>query len=150
MTEHFIQKRLWNKYSHNRYKFLNTFFFTNESDFLTVTAAGYFNEFEIKITKSDFMADFKKPRHKKMLASYLKTSEQHVANRFWYVVPDGLQQSIEVPAYAGLMVCMPYGLKEIKSAPLLHSNKHKVERLLSKMYFAYENITRNFLFKNKH
>ena len=150
MTEHFIQQRLWNKYSHNRYKFLNTFFFTNESDFLTVTDAGYFNEFEIKITKSDFMADFKKPRHKKMLDVFSKVKDHTVANRFWYVVPDGLQHSIEVPVYAGLMVCMPYGLKEIKAAPLLHSNKHKVELLFNKMYFAYENITRNFLFKNKH
>lgn len=150
MAEHFIQQRLWNKYSHNRYRFLNTFFFTNESDFLTVTAAGYFNEFEIKISRSDFNADVKKPRHAKMMGMFLKTKQHSVANRFWYVVPADLQYSIEVPVYAGLMVCMPYGIVEIKPAPLLHSNKLKVERLFNKLYFAYENITRNFLFKNKH
>lgn len=150
MTEKDLQKRLWNKYSHNRFRFLNTYFFDNESDFLTVTAAGYFYDFEIKISVSDFKADTKKPRHKKMSDVFNKLRHHSVANKFWYVVPDGLQHSVEVPAHAGLLVCMPYGLIEIKPAPLLHSDKLDVKKLFNKMYLSYENATRNFLFKNKH
>lgn len=51
-----------NFFSHN-YKFINVFYFNNESDWLSFLPSGYCYEIEIKISRSDFKADFKKPRH---------------------------------------------------------------------------------------
>ena len=63
MTERHIQKALFKKfYSHN-YKFVNVFFFENESDWLSFLPTGFCYEVEIKISRSDFKADFKKNKH---------------------------------------------------------------------------------------
>jgi len=64
MTEHCIQKALYRLLKQRPYNFLNTFFFGNESDFLSFTTGGYLYEYEIKVSRSDFKADFKKERFK--------------------------------------------------------------------------------------
>lgn len=63
MTEKTIQKALLRKFDSHIYKFCNTYFFKNESDFLSFLSSGFCYEFEIKISRSDFKADFKKERH---------------------------------------------------------------------------------------
>ncbi|QDP86058.1 hypothetical protein FNJ88_11060 [Chryseobacterium sp. SNU WT5] len=63
MTEKIIQKALYTKFSSHQFKFANAFYFENESDFLTFLPSGYCYEFEIKISRSDFKADFKKIKH---------------------------------------------------------------------------------------
>ena len=47
----------------HRYRFLNVFFFENESDFLSFMPNGFCYEVEVKISRSDFKADFKKNKH---------------------------------------------------------------------------------------
>jgi len=64
MKEHDIQKALWKKYDHHKYRFLNTYFFGSEQDYLTFLQGGYCWELEIKTSRSDFRADFKKKKHK--------------------------------------------------------------------------------------
>lgn len=63
MNEKLIQKALFKKFISHRYKFLNVYFFENESDYLTFLPNGYCYEVEIKISRSDFKADFKKIKH---------------------------------------------------------------------------------------
>ena len=63
MTEKTIQKALRRNFISHRYRFTNVYFFENESDFLTFLPNGYCYEIEIKISRSDFKADFKKTRH---------------------------------------------------------------------------------------
>lgn len=63
MNEKIIQRVLFNNFSSHKYKFCNVFYFENESDFLSFMPNGYCYEMEIKISKSDFKADFKKIKH---------------------------------------------------------------------------------------
>lgn len=63
MTEKLIQQALLRNFSHHKYKFTNVFYFNNESDFLSFMQNGLCYECEIKISRSDFKADFKKEKH---------------------------------------------------------------------------------------
>lgn len=63
MTEKLIQKALLRFFDSHIYKFTNTYFFKNESDFLSFLSSGFCYECEVKISRSDFKADFKKEKH---------------------------------------------------------------------------------------
>lgn len=64
MTEKEIQKKLLNFFKTHKYKFLNVYYFNNESDWLSFLNNGMCYEGEIKISRSDFFADIKKPRYR--------------------------------------------------------------------------------------
>lgn len=101
-----------------------------EMDVCKIMKSGYVVEYEIKISRSDFFADFKKDNGAKHLK--LQTSESH-CNRFFFVVPQGLILPEEVPAYAGLIEYREYETNSywgrggstdiIKHAPLIHKKK---------------------------
>jgi len=63
MTEKLIQKALFIAFSSHKYKFTNAYYFSNESDWLSFLESGFCYECEIKISRSDFKADFKKEKH---------------------------------------------------------------------------------------
>jgi hypothetical protein len=63
MTEKLIQKALFRLFNSHEYKFTNTYFFKNESDWLSFLNSGFCYECEIKISRTDFKADFKKEKH---------------------------------------------------------------------------------------
>ncbi len=88
---------------------------------IAATKAGLLIEYEIKISRSDFRADFKKIRHRILDAR--KIGEQYRgAAYFYYVVPRDLVRIDEVPPHAGLIYCAPL-FQIVKPAPRLHSNK---------------------------
>jgi len=90
-----------------------------EADVLKVTKAGYFYEYEIKVTHRDFIADMKKvAKH-----SHLNMRLKLMPNRFCYVCPPGLINKDEVPEYAGLIWISGSGVTEQKKIPLLHKTK---------------------------
>ena len=99
-----------------------------EADLISISKAGYMSEFEIKISKSDFLKDFKKRKH----ISLTRPPFNHrIPNYFWYVAPlDAIP--ICIPSYAGLKLVKinKYNnnlhIEDIKKAPLLH--KIKVEK----------------------
>ena len=94
-----------------------------EADLISVTAAGYMQEWEIKVSKSDFYADFKKGKHRWLARPGYTPGGQCTASCFWYVMPDGLVPDLEVPDYAG-HVAMVGGTVVIKRrAPMLHRRK---------------------------
>ena len=194
MTEHCIQKALYRLLSKRPYNFLNTYFFENESDFLSFTTGGYLYEYEIKISRSDFKADFKKIRFKMLTDCYagkklscikghtydwecrfqvskrtgiydkreipgrtdisFKDNTKNTANRFYYVVPEGLIKIEECPVFAGLIYVQEgsggYNKTiEVKRAPLLHKEQHTKINLFNKMYYSYDSMVRQHLFNKK-
>ena len=106
-----------------------------ESDVLGVTPDNRLVEFEIKISKSDFHADFKKEYKHQQL--YLSQGP----SRFSFICPDGLIKVDELPDFAGLYYVYPqysYRVKQIKAPPLLNNNKIDIEyweKIAQKLYW---------------
>lgn len=89
-----------------------------ECDVFEITKAGYFVEWEIKLSRSDFLADQKKRRmgwrYREDLKrgemcelgakhAKLKEADQAGPSRFWFVLPVGIVTLSEVPDFAGVM-----------------------------------------------
>jgi hypothetical protein len=110
-----------------------------EMDVIAITGNGLINEFEIKMSRADFFADFKKETKHLFYSKakpegrldYLSTL---IPNRFIYCCPKGLIQPQEVPDYAGLIHFTKFELKSspgkkfvefevLKKAPIIHREK---------------------------
>lgn len=138
MGERIIQRRLyWDFYGASSIVMPN---FTPprwyECDFFRVTRAGFFYEYEIKLSRSDFLADRKKhdakfsrngwPPHRWSEPKYLALGAGDTDGPvcFHYVVPESLTTKIisDLPEWAGLIE-MRRSLRVVKKAPRLHSKK---------------------------
>lgn len=62
---------------------------------------GEIHEFEIKVSRADFLADLRKPKHSRFNNG--RFSDYRIPNYFTYVLPAGIAKRYEVPYYAGLM-----------------------------------------------
>lgn len=125
LTETKIQQILISglmKKGHN-YVIPNLYFYAWESDLISTSVAGLVNEYEIKISTSDFGADFKKKKKHDALDARLSNSKQGIPNYFWYVCPRNLISVEDVPNYAGLIWIEDKGPVTKKKAPRLHTNK---------------------------
>ncbi|MGI4875262.1 MAG: hypothetical protein ACRYFX_29245 [Janthinobacterium lividum] len=114
-----------------------------EADLLVVQPTGYIAEIEIKVSRSDFWADFKKEgKHRALAAGKRTRSNAYDApNHFYFAVPAGLVTAEEVPNYCGLLYIYG-GLKDVKiirGAPRLHTNKCGEKTL--------RRITRSLMYK---
>lgn len=126
-------------------KYMNQGF--NEADVFGISGSGHMYEYEIKISRSDFLADFKNKQYKHRLLSSKeavhtyakwykgkKTGETYdqicLPNRFYYACPKGLIDVSELPEYAGLIYIDNGKYVEVKPAPLLH--KHKANEVIYK------------------
>ena len=105
---------------------------SGEADLVSVTKAGYMNEFEIKCSRGDFLNEINmKKRCKRMKHNYYLTDRGPKSpgypSRFWFVTPHAISSSLEIPEHAGLIHIYKndyhYYFKEIKEAPRLHENK---------------------------
>jgi hypothetical protein len=117
-----------------------------EADLISVMKSNYLNEFEIKLTKSDFQNDFKKRKHYN-----LKNSKTYwnSPNYFWYIAPIKAIP-ICIPDYAGLMQIefvnrYEYGIifREIRRPKRLHDRKQTDKNLcglLNTMTIRYWNM----------
>ena len=154
MTETDIQRLLYWQHLIHRSRDVgmpNVFVYGgNESDYLTITKAGFVDEYEIKISRADFLADKRKDRHERYQVitpwrwdsgsvheyvggermrwpyTYLRQSTlaDQYPNRFWYVVPDGLVGPDDLPSYAGLTYVKDDNrCTDIVKAPQLHKEK---------------------------
>ena len=139
-TEGTLQAALFYRWGMGReFSMPNYTYFCNESDFLTVTKNGYVDEYEIKISRSDYRADQKKERwelyktrpHLRRGTTFSYSQYPHTTvfyrrypNRFWYVTPEGLITPDELPEYAGLITRNERDILTIeRQAPKLHANK---------------------------
>jgi hypothetical protein len=117
LSEKTMQDALYRHCFSKRHEFIvpNSCVFGWEADMIGVTSTGFIHEFEIKISRSDFLADMKKTdkirtlltgeRDVGFFAPQLKPADR--PNFFWYVVPEGLVNLEEVPPYAGLINICP-------------------------------------------
>lgn len=114
----------------------NIYIYNWESDVLAVNRKSkYVTEFEIKISKYDFKADFNKKEKHRLLE--FKNKPQMIPNYFYYVTPPGLLDKKDIPSYAGLIE-IGTSVRYIKRAGLLHKNPSDINyQLLSKAYYKY-------------
>jgi len=154
----FIDTALRNYYENQAlYMVSNIYAFHNkyqETDLLIVkTNNRYCYDIEIKVSVSDFKADFKKTekhdileqggykakhntykmvkgKRKKFPAGRLiKVAER--PNRFYFAVPEGLITVDDVPEYAGLLYVTKDGMvTKVKESQILHKNKLNIEKML--------------------
>ena len=129
MHEFTIQNALYHHALSKQHDFIipNIYLGLLESDLISVTKAGYINEYEIKITRSDFKADFKKSKHLRF-----KHRNKTACAYFWFVTPEGLVGIDEIPEYAGFIAVRKmkdrypfngFACREIKRPPRLNSEK---------------------------
>ena len=96
-----------------------------ECDLLSVTRAGYVHEYEIKLSRADFLADKKKRRKHQVLANAFYPHHR-LPIYFWYVTYELVD--LEIPEYAGWIELYAYGGDALytrikKPAPRLHKTK---------------------------
>jgi len=100
----------------------NFYFGYHECDVFRVNQSDFVFEYEIKVSRADFFADFKKNGGVKH--SNLKYAGGiYCPNRFFFVVPKGLIKSLEIPDYAGLIYFNNGNFEIIKSGKLIHKRK---------------------------
>lgn len=166
MTSNDIQKALASHFRDNsKYIVPNIFYFRMdndyESDLLIFKENGSVFEIEIKVSRSDFFADFKKGlKHNclkeggfitenvrfardvnKKLNKYLKGDfvPTPIPNRFYFAVPDDLIKVDELPDYCGLFYVSQNGfVRKIKESKILTKEKIiNYEKLTNKFYWAW-------------
>lgn len=74
-------------------------FMNHEADMFIVKKSGYVSEIEIKRTKSDLLADFKKPHNHKDKLNRIQ--------ELYYAIPESLYETCKdlIPKHAGILTC---------------------------------------------
>lgn len=121
-----------------KYLINNLYVFSWESDYLALTKSGYWYEIEVKISRADFKADFKKIEKHNQLAN---SNEYATPNFYYYAVPENLISVEEVPEYAGLIYIKNGYFGTVKGAPMLHKTKLHLD-LQDKFYYNWKNECR--------
>lgn len=154
MTEGQVCQILSANYTGAKYVLSNTYIYAAdwETDLFVLRMNGYSLEFEIKVTRSDFMADAKKVKKHQILkdgkyilqhkgnASKVVKIHNFRPNKFYYAVPAGMIQIDEVPKYAGLIYIYPATRSAVvvKNAPFIHRDILSYEKkLCQKFYFHW-------------
>ena len=154
LTEEKIQEYLHLRrplLSSPKYEAFNMRLYGWESDYLAFSKAGYIWEAEIKISRSDFLADLKNKTEKhKALAAAIRGGEAgSVPNHFIYVCPQDIitPEDIKAIPYAGLLWIAPNGFSAWQmSSPEIHKAKHSFSDavLAKKFYYAMINMSRRY------
>lgn len=150
--------------SNHDYIFRNSYIFGWESDIFALTKSGLSVEIEVKVSRSDFFADFKKEDKHRYLSSkgfVIKSKKEYISqwgyenNKYTYL--DGEACRVEfinsilntpnrfyyacpdgliLPNEIPKYAGLIYGNKVVKKAPLLHNNRNVTkEDLLPKLYW---------------
>lgn len=151
MDSNFIQKSLLNYIPSHRFRFKNTYVFGWESDICFFSNAGYCTEIEIKISRSDFFADFKKKDKHEYIQNPIKNRKPHY---FYYACQENLIDFSEIPTYAGLIYVTKNGWsKTIKTAPKIHKEKLDIKdlNLTDKLYYKHQSVLAdNYILKQQN
>lgn len=136
MTEKDIIQRLALHIGQRDYPFqmCNAFIYRSwECDYWALDTHGLAREFEIKISRGDFLNDKKKPKHSLTGANY-----------FYYVVPKDLVKKTEIdPKYGLLYVWEDGHITTEKKPRKLHEGVFQDYKMLAeKVYWKYDNLWR--------
>jgi hypothetical protein len=126
----------------------------SEMDVVSMTSALRIFEYEIKMSRGDFSADFRnKPeKHERMKngdSEYLwRGNKSFVPNYFYFVCPENLLPIEIIPEYSGLIYLNDKGNKWnrlyiVKDAPLIHN--HSVDEKFLKLLI--HKLSVKYLFK---
>lgn len=133
MTERVLQSRFWTRYGATFGLLLPNYTPRGwfECDLFGVTRAGYFQEFEIKLTVPDYWADFEKRGRLGSWRDGYREVEKHRAlkagdpagpSAFWFCLSTQVAGRVEIPSWAGLRV-FDGRWRTVKTAPRLHRTK---------------------------
>ena len=103
--------------------FLNLY---TESDAVAATMAGQAIEYELKVSRADFVRDRLKRRNR----IYSGELPGLRPNRFYYVTPSGIIGEDDLPAWAGWLELCGGKLVRRRRAPKLHRDCHGVTVLM--------------------
>lgn len=112
-----------------------------EMDVMSVRS-GKLYEYEVKVSRQDFIADRKKKKH-------LHTGERGLLvpewnpNFFYYVCPEDMIRVNEIPGYAGLYYVVDGVLEQIKKASHYNKYQHDLDKIKDKVIRVMQE--RNFL-----
>jgi len=112
-----------------------------EMDIASLSKSGMLHEYEVKISRSDFIADKKKKATK--FSHYEMRNERTAPNYFYYVCPKGLIKKNEIPIYAGLYYYEDNKVWMVKNAKRIHKVPTDEKKTLRKMLRL--NIQRKYL-----
>ena len=162
MNETKLQKAFYRK-THNRYTLLvpNVYLrgYPCELDLFGLRRSGYSDEIEIKLSVSDFRADFNKSiqvlleepmmHENGYLTKYVPMLKHDAipkklipCNYFSFLMPHTIIDKCDIPEYAGVYVFTKYGrVQQVKAAPLLHRVKLSEE---SKYHVAQKMAMRHW------
>jgi hypothetical protein len=137
-----------------------------EADFLAVTKAGYLTEVEIKVSRSDFQAEFKSKAHKHRVLQEgvpkqgqwrhktgydldWTTVQPHRVKHFYFAMPHELATQLEplVPTYCGLVAISTGGrfgalkVKVLRPAPILKNHRkltqEEIHQIMRSNHYRY-------------
>jgi hypothetical protein len=133
-------------------------YFHFESDLIRVTKSGYAIEYEIKLSKSDFRADFKKSTYKthgidpatRQIIYSTKTKHEWLTEgagptEFYYVFPENMVNASDVPEWAGIIEVLEISSNRVqlfkkRTASRLNKNKlspEKVNDIFISCYYRF-------------
>ena len=107
----------------NKHSFLNL---CSDADMVTASLSGHINEYEIKISRSDFTRD----KHKRRTKIYSGEIPGLRPNRFWYVTAPQIITVECLPVWAGWLEWENGKLVERRKAPKLHPSVHEIKVLM--------------------
>ena len=150
MNEFKLQNALYIHTQEKGHEFIipNIYLGYEESDLISVTKAGFINEYEIKVSIPDYNADFKKRKHR-----WMERGHGQFRNYFWFVTPVGLLcddgnrlGKYPIPDYAGYIEVTPQGVCFEKKRPKrLHTkkiNKYQKTKICRSLMFRYWQLRR--------
>lgn len=146
-----IQESLWRHFNTHMYHLYNSYVYRWECDYYSRSKSGKDYEVEIKLSRGDFFADFKKDKHRIFDSLMMPLANNtKLPHRFYYACPEGLIRINEIPHYAGLIEIRGYTAYEVKKAPILHKKDIDLTAvLLSKFYWETVEHRRNTRINNK-
>lgn len=121
-----------------------TTIFDWEVDLLSVGKSGNIHEFEVKISRADFIKDKKKRKW----TCPSRIQPKNTPNYFSYACPDGLITADEIPDFAGLYYYRDGEIIEIKAPKLRHDlrkDMNDINMKVARMYSQREFLGRTLI-----
>lgn len=106
-----------------------------DADYVAVTKAGQIYEYEAKISRADFIRDFRKKRHKIYSGELTRQGRRELVkpNRFYYVTAPEIITEDDLPEYAGWYEFDPVPGRPLilrREAPRIRKEKHELKVFL--------------------
>ncbi len=128
--------------------FNNTRALCHEADVLVLRKSGATLEFEVKVSREDFRADFRKTeKHEQM-----KRGHPQGPQYFFYACEPGIINADDVPAYAGLVHIVRHYYPNISNTVMLHKDQIEVVKAAPRLHKEaspgiHERICRSLMYK---